>query len=254
MKRAMTAFGRRVRARVVDRSVNRIMAARRSFNRRRQGVIPIPRALVGRVQTSGFFGRFRPGGPEAKFLDTTEAQTAVAIAGTIGQQSLNVIPQDDTQSGRIGRKVTVKSLFIKGQIILPATTVAANTTDLMRIIVYIDKQTNGASAAVATLLETAAINSFRNMANVSRFQILFDKTFTLRCDAGGAPTATPSFNTVVRHFQINVTKLNVVIEYDATATTGAIATQRTNNIGQMALTLSNLATLGYTARIRYDDV
>lgn len=248
-KRApVSALARRVRARVVDRSVNRILAARRSVYTR------IPRPLIGRVQTSGFYGRYN--GPdstrELKFFDTVEPASAVAIAGSIINASLNIVPQDDTQSGRIGRKIVIKKIQMRGQLLLPATTVAADTSDKIRIVMVLDSQTNGAAVAVATITETADINSYLNMANSSRFRVLYDKFHTLTASAGGAPTATPSFGAVLKHYAF-FKKCNIPIEYDASAATGAVTTQRTNNLVVFGFTLNNKITNACTYRIRYDD-
>ncbi len=95
------------------------------------------------------------------------------------------------------------------------------------MIVYLDKQTNAAAAALLTLLTTITVDSYRNLANTGRFQILFDKTFMLNIMSQNAATTAM---TVFRQFNLNK-KCAIPIEYDASATTGAIGTQRSNNIG-----------------------
>lgn len=237
--------GKRLRTAISSRT-SRILAARRARMR-------IPRFLVGRVATTGFFGRFQPQGPEMKFLDTTVAASSPATTGTIFSSSLNIIPQDDTQSGRIGRKVTVKRVQLRGQVLLPATTTAADTADRLRILVVLDMQANGASPLVGQVMETGSINSYLDMANVSRFRVLADKLFTLSASAAGAPTGTPSFGAVLKSFSI-YKKVNIPIEYDASASTGALTTIRSNNILVVALTQNALATLAFTSRIRYTDM
>jgi len=196
----------------------------------------------------------QPGGPELKFLDTVEPQSAVAAAGTLGQVSLNIIPQDDTESGRVGRKVSIKKFMVKALMILPATTVAANSVDRIRLMFIVDRQANGASPTVAQILATpSTIDSFQNLANASRFQILYDKTHTISANAGGAPTATPSFSQENRFVKISK-KVDIPIEFDSTAATGALTTIRSNNIFQVAWTQGAFITLGYTCRIRYSDM
>lgn len=218
------------------------------------------KAVVKKIRTGKFkFSiprtlRRRTTSSELKYLDTVEPPTAVAIAGTLGQASLNIIPQDDSESGRNGRKVNIKSMFVKLRLLLPATTVAASTVDRIRIMFIQDKQTNGGSATAATILGgTATIDSFMNLANASRFTVLYDKTFTLQATAGGAPTATPSFGAVQVFEKISKIKLDIPVEFDASLATGALTTQRTNNIFQFGWTENNLITSGYTCRIRYSD-
>lgn len=241
-----SGFSSGKRVRTDGSRIGRLLAARRARLR-------IPRSLVGRVVTSGFYGRFQPQGPEMKFLDTVEAPTAVGTAGVVAQQSLNIVPQDDTQSGRIGRKIVVKRLQLRGQILLPATTTAANTADRMRILVIQDCQANGSSPSIGTLMASSDINSYLDLANSSRYRVLSDKMYTLVATAAGAPTGTPSFGAVLKSFTI-YKKVNIPIEYDSSASTGAITTIRSNNIAVVAFTQNNLATLGFTARIRYTDM
>lgn len=246
MKRAsgLSRFGKRVRTAIASSSTraSRVLAARRSLLRRQRGY----------VATTGFYGRYTGPAAEMKFFDTVEAAATGAVAGTISIGSVNIVPQDDTQSGRIGRKITIKRLQVRGQLVLPATTVAADTTDKIRVMFIQDMQTNGASPTVATILETADINSYLNMANSSRFKVLSDKIYTLNATAGGAPTGTPSFGSVTRNYAI-YKKCNIIIEYDNSAATGAIATQRTNNILCMCISLNAKVTHACTVRIRYSD-
>lgn len=246
------ASGRFVRARVAvaDRSVGRILAARRAAFRRRPF---IPRGIVGRVATTGFFGRFQPGGPEMKFLDTADPSTVIPAAGTMCVTSLNIIPQDDTQSGRIGRKVNLRKLFMKVTLRLPSTIVAADSWDFCRIIIYQDKQTNGAAATIALLLEAATYDAYRNMANSSRFNFLYDQTHTLTTPAGGVPTGAPAWAEINKFIRINMPKLSIPLEFDNSAATGALTTQRTNNLGVAAISAKGDVLLALNCRIRYSD-
>ncbi len=60
------------------------------------------------------------------------------------------------------------------------------TWDNVRIILYIDKQTNGVTATGTEIMESplnSAILGFRNIENTARFQILADKTYNLRTEA-----------------------------------------------------------------------
>lgn len=214
---------------------------------------PIPRSIVGRVQTSGYYGRFQPAGIEMKFLDTIEGLTIFGTSGTICAPSLNIVPQDDTQSGRTGRKITIRKIQIRGQAYLPNTLVAATTGDTLRMLVVLDQQANGANPTVAQILESADTNAFYNMANSSRFRVLWDKKMVMNATAGGAPTATASFGEVYKNISW-FKACNIPIEYDATASTGALTTIRSNNLMVIGVSNEGIAQVGWTCRIRYSDL
>lgn len=190
---------------------------------------------------------------EVKYLDTVEPAGVIATTGTFSNPSLNIVPQDDTASGRTGRKITIVKLFMRGEVILPATTVAADASDKVRILLVQDKQANGANPTAATLLETADINAFMNMFNVSRFTVLHDEIVAVNASAAGAPTGTPAFGRQIVPFKIAKTGLNIPIEYDASASSGALTTIRSNNIFLFCISLSAKATVSHTCRIRYLD-
>ncbi len=109
-----------------------------------------------------------PGG-ELKFFDTLKAATTVTETGTILDDSLVHIPQGVTESERVGRKCTLRSIHIKGTFLNSNVTSVNDTKNGVRIIMYLDKQANGATAAVSDVLEDITevngYNSFRNLSN-----------------------------------------------------------------------------------------
>lgn len=215
----------------------------------------LPAGLVGVARIGGFYGRFAGPGAELKFLDTVRADATLALAGAVIDDSLNHIPQGNTESERIGRKVVIRGLRLKGRIKNSPTTAQTTTDQRYRIIVYCDKQANGATAVVTDILETAVIDSFRNLANVQRFQILYDKTKNMIMPAV-AQTAAGTFTTYSCEYgQQFSMKLNLPIEFDNSATTGVITSIRSNNIGLLAMcsTNDNPPVFAYTVRIRYSD-
>lgn len=207
----------------------------------------------GMDRIGGYYGRYNnssgAGNNEKKYLDTTKASTTVTTAGLILNVSLNLIPQDTTESGRIGRKVIIKNLYLHGQIILPSTNTAASTSDIIRIIYYIDKQCNGATAQVTDILTTADFRSFRNLANQERFIILKDKFYDLnaQCQASGTAQTTGDLAFHIKMYK----KLDLPVEFSST--TGAITEIKSNNIGVLAISEGGVGQVGYTTRIRYTD-
>jgi len=206
----------------------------------------------GLLRTGGYYGRYNKplvSTNEKKFKDTTLAATAVPAAGVILSSSVNLIAQGTTESTRIGRKCQLRNIYIHGNISLPSTNTATQTSDIVRLIVYIDKQTNGAAAEVTDILKDADYRSFRNLANQERFVILKDKTYDISAQAQATGTAQ---TTGVNTYHIKMyKKLDLPIEFSST--TGAITEIKSNNIGIMAIGLSERAEVSYICRIRFDD-
>ncbi len=208
-------------------------------------------ALVGAgySRTVGYWGRFAPMGHEQKFFDTARGITTPAVAGSILNASLNLIPQGVTEETRIGRKCTLRSLFIRGTFFLSPTSVAADAADSIRFVVYHDKQANGATATIAQIFEDATIDTFNNLSESGRFRILRNIEFAM--SAMSQTEATSKTGEVQRRFKISLPNLNMPIEFSST--TGAITEVRSNNIGIAAFTQDAKAQVGYNCRVRFSD-
>ncbi len=210
---------------------------------------------AGYYRKSGFYGRFQGANAELKFLDTAKSLTTTATAGTIFSASLNIIVQDNGESERIGRKVTIRNINIMGQVKAPTTVTAADTSDLVRIILYLDRQTNGAAAVVTDILESATVFAFNNLANKSRFRTLMDKRVAVNCTAGSGRGTTDTLSYGEnQHWWKFFKKVTIPIEYDNSATDGSITTQRSNNLGILVISESAKSSVGYNVRIRYSDM
>ncbi len=188
---------------------------------------------------------------ELKFFDTDITDVAIAVNGTILADSVNEIPQGVTESERIGRKCTIHSINWRINLRLnqKADLLAASNT--VRLILYLDKQCNGATAAVTDILEVDNYQSFNNLANKSRFRTLMDRTYELNASAASGNGTANDFGSV----NINDTlfkKVNIPIELDAAV--GAITEIRSNNIGVLILSKENdTCTFDSTMRIRFTD-
>ncbi len=242
-----------------DRSGQRARAVARGASYRRAYTTAGMRGLIlpsqrGYVRTSGFYGRYAGAGAEKKFFDTTKALTTTATAGTIFDNSLNIVPEGNGESDRVGRKITIKDIYINGNFKIPSTATAVDTSDCVRIIVYQDKQTNGAAAVVTDILASADFRSWNNLSNKNRFLIHMDKKMAMAATAGSGrgSTDTLSYGENQRWWKM-YKSVNIPIEYDSSATTGAITTQRSNNVGVLVISESAKSSIGYIARIRYTD-
>ncbi len=208
--------------------------------------------MPGFTRTSGFFGRFGQGG-ELKFHDIDLDDAAVATGGTV-TATINIIPQGTTEVQRIGRKCTIRSINWRFRVDIPQLdgTGAAPIGDTVRVILFLDKQANGATATVLGILETADFQSFNNLGNKSRFRTLMDRSYTLNYTAAsGSGGAADNDYAQVSIDDTLFKKVNIPIEFDAT--TGAITEIRSNNIGVLLIAKSGNAGFESKFRLRFSD-
>lgn len=230
-----------------------------AYGSRRSSLYSNPRYFQpGLDRTSGFY---RPGGygtgrnkdAELKFHDDNLDENAIPVGGTVHVLAHGVIPENTNPDGRIGRKITLKSWEWRWTLTLPE--VAKSTTpengDSVRMIVFLDKQTNGAQAATADVLVGASTESMYNLTNLSRFVILYDKYVTLNYSGIASEVAdTVSQIQVIRvgHWS---KKCNIPIEYSGTA--GTIGEIRSNGLNVLLLTLNGIMNITSITRGRYSD-
>ncbi len=205
----------------------------------------VPAALRGYVRTGGYYG-----GTEVKFHDVNLDDALIAATGTV-TASINLIAQGTTESERDGRKCTIKKIGWNYSIILPEIDAVATaaTGDTVRVIMFLDKQANGAAATTGDILESTDYQSFYNLANGSRFKIYYDKTHsinyrTLASDGAGVVSSAK----VVLNSSFSK-MCNIPLEFDAT--TGAITEIRSNNLGVLLISQDGVATFDSKIRLRF---
>lgn len=123
---------------------------------RRTQATPVYRSLNRRAVAS----------KETGFVDTAEATYAMNTTGSIAL--IPTVAQGASTSQRIGKKIVLKSLQIRGVVTANATTV---TADGAWLIVY-DRRPTGSLPAITDILVTANSRSMNNDANSGRFKIL----------------------------------------------------------------------------------
>ncbi len=132
-------------------------------------------------------------------------------------------------------------------ITLPATGVAADASDTVSLIVYLDKQANGASILVDTLLESNDYQSFNKISNKDRFTVLMRKTYDI-----AAPGARDTlFGGAIISDSWHKTRMSLPIEFSGTF--GTLAEIKSANIGVIAISRNTLAALDSTFRVRFTD-
>lgn len=205
--------------------------------------------VPGYTRRAGFYRA--PGragaGAELKFHDVDLNDAAISQAGTI-TNSINLIAQGVTESERIGRKCTLKKIGWKFDIqLLAATTPTAN--EVVRVIMYVDKQTNGAAATALNLLQTDDFQSFNNLENKGRFRTLMDRTYAFNPSiSGDGTTIDTSTLTICDSFYKNV---NLPIEFSGA--TGAITEVRSNNVGVLILSkVGGVSVFSSKIRLRFE--
>jgi len=140
-----------------------------------------------RAVTTGRFARgmpatrgFRPLGlrstGERKVIDVASSTYQVNSTGSF--TLLNACVQGSDYSNRIGRKIVVKSVYIRGLVYPEAATGSAPVIQC-RMILLVDNQPNGSAPAVTDVLNTGTATSQLNLNNRDRFKIIRDQTFVL---------------------------------------------------------------------------
>ncbi len=212
----------------------------------RARMVPLPRQR-GYLRQGGYYGRYANGG-ELKFHDVDLDDAVVAGAGGV-TDSINKIAQGVTESQRVGRKCVIRSINWRYLVTLPLSA-AIGSPDTLRMIMYIDKQANGATAATTDLLESADFQSFNNLSNSGRFRTILDRTIDiLRTNGAGDGTTNDAAGT-----NINGTffkKCAIPIEFNST--TGAITEIRSNNIGVMLFSHGGVCGFESKIRLRFSD-
>ncbi len=196
-------------------------------------------------------GRFANGG-ELKFHDIAIDLAPVLTAGSIlNAGTVNIIAQGVLENQRIGRKCTIRKINWRYQIVLPNTASASETADTVRLIFFVDKQTNGLTATVGNILASANFQAFRALENSGRFIILMDKTHKINTQ-GGIGGATLLFAENQQNYVFNKT-VNIPLEFDNSFSDGRLTTIRTNNFGVLAISQGAHAGLDSQLRLRFSD-
>lgn len=164
-----------------------------------------------RLMLSRRTGLVRRIGQEVNFVDTAAATYDMNTTGTIAL--LATIAQGAAQTQRIGRKILLKSIQVRGEAHSDSTTVTATGSWM---IVY-DKRPTGSLPAITDILVSANSKSFTNSVNVGRFQIIARKNYSF---AGNNTTAGQQDSKTI-YFVDKFIKLSKRMVFKA-AGTGAI--------------------------------
>ncbi len=176
------------------------------------------------IQKTGSYNKTE----EIKFHDVATGSTTLSTTGTDYVGSMVGIAQAITESGRLGRKISLKSIHIRGQLLLASNATMTSAFDRARILVVLDYQSNGATIGTSQVLQTTDIDSFRNLENNSRFKVLMDETYVINASAAAGNGTTNATASSVINFEFHKKLKDIPIEYSGA--TAAISELRSNNI------------------------
>lgn len=201
---------------------------------------------------------------------TTRKFNTVPTTANSGLLLLNGLATGTDYNNRIGRKILIKSLLIRGVAKFNSTDVATpNQTRIGRIIIFIDKQPNGSDPAITSLLDYAGVSSNYsylgvmaplNLNNRDRFVVLRDKFLKFNMGSLQAATGTTTgtiSNDMYVNWKVYIKKLSIDVTYSNTNTVASIADISTNSmfiafLSQDTAGSEKLSTEMYY-RIRYYD-
>jgi len=185
---------------------------------------------------------------ETGYVDLASAAYAANTTGAIVLAA--TIPQGAAVQERVGKKVLLKSMQVRGYVTSDAGTTA---TAAAWLIVY-DKRPTGALPSITDILDTISVNSFLNDANSGRFKVLARRTYSLTGNATGVGQQTENSFIAVDEY-IKLKGLQTIFKAAGTGAIGDIEE------GAMYLVLIGItpagpsdATIQLGLRTRYLDV
>lgn len=187
---------------------------------------------------------------ESKFYDVTPTPFTLSTSCQFPNSGTIIdIIQGTGESERVGRAIKISSIVVRGILSLPSTTLQTNTSDVLRFLLYEDKQCNGAAATGLDLLETNTFLGHTNLSKAHRFKFLISKEIPIAQMLSLDTTANAS-GVVEVPFKFYY-KCNCPIEY--TGTSASIANIASKNLGIAVIGSNGKATITLSTRVRYID-
>lgn len=199
---------------------------------------------------------------EKKAADIGVATYQVNTTGSITLLAVPTLGTDYTN--RIGRRIRLRSLYIRGHVNaenaeLPITTAGVETlAQQARLIIVVDRQPNATVFGITDLLVSARAESQLNLNNRDRFKVLVDKTYQIPNSVKATPATPTSFiGNFGGMFKVKVfKKLNLPVQFNST-NGGTIADITSNAIYMVWIGINASGATDVNAtvstRIRFDD-
>lgn len=200
-----------------------------------------------------FKGRFRG---SRKFYPTREVELkSIDIGGSASEIDntgvyilLNGLSMGSGMADRTGRIIYMKSMEIRG---FWTGGASMNTYQgICRMILFYDKQSNGAEPAADDVIYPAEVEGLRNLANRSRFKIIKDETW--KVSTSGNPDAQKPF-----HWYVQLPGQCQKSVYNA-GDAGTVADIETGSLYLLLITDTSAGTnteamIDYNIRVRFYD-
>lgn len=208
----------------------------------------------GYTRLGGYYGRYnnpnsrlRASSNELKFLDTGINTSIDSTGEVLTGGQINLVPQGTGESQRIGRKIVIRSIDIKGIVVGNGV---STVPIMVQISIILDKQCNGAAAGYTDIYATNDINAFRNMAYSERFQVL--KTWRMAINPSTLIPAGTSYAPPFRNLTYHKS-CSIPVEFSST--TGAITEIKSNNVFVVGIASGgdDTTNLNGIVRIKYSD-
>lgn len=171
-----------------------------------------------------------------------------------------LIGQGTSANQRIGNRVLIKEIMIRGLLSLPSATGVNNMRDTADLALIEDTQCNGTLPSNTDIFYRDIRDSFLNLNNNSRFKILFRKSYMFNVDGIANTTGANTYASVALRHLVDITvRCNIPVTFSST--TGNLGERRTNNIYLAQCSQEGLVTwitgAGYETprlRCRYVDL
>ncbi len=168
----------------------------------------------------------------------SDATVTGVVSSTAGFVLLNGMVKGDDFDTRDGRQIRVKSVQLSIRYVMSSSA----TFSQMRCIIFIDKQPNEITPVVLDLLDSAAMQAFRNLDQRKRFVILYNNVVSMSINGmrGG----------MIDYYK----RLDMKTVFDD-SDAGDITDISTNAIWLMLISTeaTNTVTISRSTRIRYID-
>jgi len=208
------------------------------------------RAKTGYLRTGGLYGRFKPtgSGPELKFLDVGTPAALVPTNGVMFQD-LHILAQGTGPSQRVGRKVQLRAVHIRGSITLQGTDIPV-VSSRIRLILGVDTQTNGAAFSASDLITGSFMDGYRNLANSSRFRVWKELKYALNPNSYNSSTDESLGK--IWNFTMNH-RCSLPLEF--LGSTGDLSETKSYSVFLLCFSEANdpITTITFTSRMRYND-
>lgn len=208
--------------------------------------VPVPRPMSATTQQAMRTGGWAdPGrGGEIKFIDVNINLTMPLGAATFSAaQLLNGCVQGTEATQRVGRRINLKSLYMRYTGELNATTTGSSP---YRVLVVYDKQTNAAAPLITDVLLADSFHAPNNLSNRDRFVTLVDHV-TVTMDNDGPSTVA----------DVIYRKINLETMFN-TGNAGTVGDITSGSIYIFVAQCGKLIALApsfvYRSRIKYTDI